>query len=155
MSLFIGDEQDEPVDAVALHSLATMVLKAEGLPAGSEMAIYLVLPDRIAEYNWQYMQRSGPAEVLAFPLQELEAGKAPARMANEPPLGLGDVFLCPGEIRRRADEAGEDFAERLRLLTVHGILHLLGYDHDTDESATRMEEREDKLLRRKRRRRLW
>ena len=146
MSLFIGDEQDEPVDTAGLRELAAAVLAAEGLPADCEMAVILVSPDQIAEYNRQFMDREGPTDVLAFPLQDLEPGKVPPPVANEPPLTLGDVFLCPAEIRRHAAEEKVDFEDYLRWLAVHGVLHLLGYDHDDDRSAERMEEREEELL---------
>ena len=146
MSLFIGDEQDEPVDAESLRELAAGVLAAEGLPADSELALMLVSPGQIAEYNRQFMDREGPTDVLAFPLQELEPGRVPPPVANEPPLSLGDVFLCPAQIKRHAQEERVDFEDYLRLLAVHGILHLLGYDHDERRSARRMEKREEELL---------
>ena len=146
MSLFIGDEQDEPVDAESLRELAAGVLAAEGLPADCELALMLVSPGQIAEYNRQFMDREGPTDVLAFPLQELEPGRVPPPVANEPPLSLGDVFLCPAQIKRHAQEERVDFEDYLRLLAVHGILHLLGYDHDERRSARRMEKREEELL---------
>jgi len=146
MSLFIGDEQDEPVDTAGLGKLAAAVLAAEGLPADCEMAVILVSADQIAEYNRQFMDREGATDVLAFPLQDLEAGKVPPPVANQPPLSLGDVFLCPGEIKRHAAREKVDFEEYLHLLAVHGILHLLGYDHDDPLSARRMEQREEELL---------
>ena len=146
MSLFIGDEQDEPVDAESLRELAAGVLAAEGLPADCELALMLVSPGQIAEYNRQFMDREGPTDVLAFPLQELEPGRVPPPVANEPPLSLGDVFLCPAQIKRHALEERVDFEDYLCLLAVHGILHLLGYDHDERRSARRMEKREEELL---------
>lgn len=146
MSLFIGDEQDEPVDTAGLSRLAATVLAEEGLSAGCEMALILVSADQMTEYNRQFMGRAGPTDVLAFPLQDLEAGTVPPPMANEPPLGLGDVFLCPAEIRRHAAREGSDFEAYLQLLAVHGILHLLGYHHDDRRAARRMEKRERELL---------
>jgi len=146
MSLFIGDEQDEPVDTAGLRALAAAVLAAEGLPADCEMAVILVSSDQIAEYNRQFMDRTGATDVLAFPLQDLEPGKVPPPVANEPPLTLGDVFLCPAEIRRHAAEEKVGFEDYLCRLAVHGVLHLLGYDHDDRRSARRMEKREEELL---------
>ena len=146
MSLFIGDEQDEPVDAASLRDLAAAVLAAEGLPAECELALILVSPGQIAEYNRRFMGREGPTDVLAFPLRELEPGRVPPPVANEPPLSLGDVFLCPAQVKRHAAEERVDFEDYLRLLAVHGILHLLGYDHDDRRSARRMEKREGELL---------
>ena len=146
MSVFLGDEQDEPVDAAGLRRFAELVLEAEGFAAGTEMAMILVSPAQIAEYNREFMGREGATDVLAFPLQELEPGRVPPPVANEPPLSLGDVFLCPAQVKRHAAEERVDFEDYLRLLAVHGILHLLGYDHDDRRSARRMEKREGELL---------
>jgi probable rRNA maturation factor len=146
VNLFVGDEQDEPVDAAGLRELASAVLTAEGMPADCELSLMLVSPEQIAEYNRQFMEREGPTDVLAFPLQELEPGRVPPPVANEPPLSLGDVFLCPTEIKRHAAEEQVEFEDYLFLLAVHGILHLLGYDHGDRRSARCMEKREEELL---------
>ena len=146
MNVFLSDEQDEPLDAAGLRRFAARVLRAEGFPKGTEMAVVLVSPEQIAEYNREFMDRDGPTDVLAFPLEELEPGRVPPHVANEPPLSLGDVFLCPEEIRRHAAAKGIGFEDYLYLLLVHGILHLLGYDHGDDSDADLMEEREAELL---------
>jgi len=146
VSVFLGDEQDEAVDAAELRRFAARVLQAEGFSAGTEMAVILVSPGQITEYNREFMDREGATDVLAFPLQDLEPGKVPPHVANQPPLSLGDVFLCPTEIRRHAAAERVAFEDYLYLLTVHGILHLLGYDHGDDEDADLMEQRESELL---------
>jgi probable rRNA maturation factor len=146
VSVFLGDEQDEPVDAAGLRRFATQVLKAEGLDAATEMAVILVSPAQIAEYNREFMDREGPTDVLAFPLQDLEPGRVPPRIANQPPLSLGDVFLCPAEVRRHAAAEGVPFEDYLYLLTVHGILHLLGYDHEQPDDAQAMRLQEERVL---------
>lgn len=146
MNVFYSDEQNEPVHGTGIRSLVRHVLNAEALPEGTEMAVILVGPEQMAAYNAQFMERSGPTDVLAFPLEDLTPGRPPVRVANQPPLSLGDVFLCPAEIRSRAAEYGWEFEDYLALLTVHGILHLLGYDHQDDASADTMERRERELL---------
>jgi probable rRNA maturation factor len=146
VNVFFSDEQEMPTDGAALRSFAQTILAAEGLPPGTEMSLILVGPDQIAEYNRRFMEREGPTDVLAFPLEDLVPGAIPTPVANEPPLTLGDVFLCPAEIHRRADREGFDSEDFLFLLTAHGILHLLGYDHDDEATAERMEAREDQLL---------
>ena len=146
MTVFLSDEQDQPADLAGLKAVAEGTLRAEGLPDGTELAVMLVTPDQIAEYNARFMHRSGPTDVLAVPLEDLEPGSVPSLRLNDPPLALGDVFLCPAEIGRRADKERLDAQAFLFLLLVHGILHLLGYDHHDDESAKRMEAREDEIL---------
>lgn len=146
MNVFFGDEQQEPVDSAGLRDFAALVLQEEGLPDDGEMAVILVEPEQMAEYNHQFMERSGPTDVLAFPLLELVPGRVPAPVANEPPVALGDVFLCPAEIRRRAEAERIDFEDYLYLLLAHGILHLLGYDHHDERTSRQMEAREEELL---------
>ena len=146
MSVFFSDEQSEPVDVESLHRFAEVVLDAERFPPDTEMAVMLVGSDEIAGYNDKFMHRSGPTDVLAFPIHELRPGEVPRRIANEPPVVLGDVFLCPTEIRARADADGQPFEAAMHVLLIHGILHLLGYDHHDDASARQMEDREQEIL---------
>lgn len=146
MNIYFGDEQDHEADATALLGFADRVLVEEGLPDATEMAVLLVGSEQIADYNHRFMGRSGPTDVLAFPVEDLQPGFVPRPTADEPPLNLGDVFLCPGEIYVRAAREGLDPENFLFLLLAHGILHLLGYDHGDDEQARVMERREDELL---------
>lgn len=110
------------------------------------MAITLVDSDRIAALNAAHLGKTGPTDVLSFPLEQLTPGGAPAGSPNGPPLALGDVLICPQVVRDRADGAGVDFEDEMALMVVHGLLHLLGYDHVNDEDAERMESRERDLL---------
>lgn len=146
MSVFLSDEQDEPVDAAGLRRFAAQVLAAEAVPPDGEMAVVLVSPEQMEEYHRTFMGREGPTDVLAFPLEDLEPGRLPPRLADEPPLSLGDVFLCPAEIRRHAAAEQVSFEDYLYLLLAHGILHLLGYDHGDDAAAALMAEREEQHL---------
>ena len=149
MNVYFSDEQDVPVDGAALRALAERVLAAQGLPDGTEMALMLIGPAQMAAYQEEFMGRSGPTDVLSFPVADLEPGVPPRRMANDPPVALGDVFVCPEVVAARIEEEdlepGEYSMERL---VVHGILHLLGYDHpdDDEEAANVMQDREDELL---------
>jgi probable rRNA maturation factor len=146
VNVFFGDEQEEPVDGAGLLRFAEIVLEEEGFGPDTEMAVILIGPEQIAHYNERFMGRQGPTDVLAFPLEDLVPGHAPVPIANDPPVSLGDVFLCPTEIRARAAANGIPFEDFMYLLVVHGILHLLGYDHGDEASAERMERREEDLL---------
>lgn len=146
MNVFFSDEQDRSVDAASLRDFAVKILQAEGFPGDTELAVILVGAQQMAGYNERFMDRKGPTDVLAFPLEDLEAGAAPRRLRDEPPVTLGDVFLCPTEIEARAQAEGFEFDDLLLLLLAHGILHLLGYDHDDEVRADVMERREDELL---------
>jgi probable rRNA maturation factor len=146
VNVFFSDEQDLPVDAHSLRGFAEAVIRAEGFGPDTELSVIMVGPDQMAEYNQRFMGRPGPTDVLAFPLEELKAGEVPPRFAGDPPFVLGDVFLCPSEIEQRAKAEGIGYDDFVHLLLVHGILHLMGYDHDEDSAADAMEAREDELL---------
>jgi probable rRNA maturation factor len=119
----VADEQQVPVDAEDLLALARHVLADRRVPDEMELALLLVDADTIAALNADHLGKEGPTDVLAFPIDE--PGEAPAGS----PAILGDVVLCPAVAGRQASELGRTPADELRLLTVHGILHLLGMDH--------------------------
>ncbi|MGH8874883.1 MAG: rRNA maturation RNase YbeY [Acidimicrobiia bacterium] len=146
MNVFLADEQAEPVDGSAIRSLVAGVLEAEGYPSDTEVAVLLVSEEQIAEHNRRFLEREGPTDVLAFPLEELTPGRPPRPAGNGPPLALGDVILAPAYLRRQAGDLGVRFDEELALTVVHGVLHLLGYDHQEDDEAGVMEARERMLL---------
>jgi len=132
--ILVSNEQRIPVNEKRIAAVARRTLEAEN--AAGEVSITLVEADRMAEMNSRYLGEDGPTDVLSFPIDDLEspAGK---REAEEAPLLIGEVVLCP-EV---AGQASSLEAE-LDLLTAHGILHLLGYDHSTAEAAARMRSRE-------------
>lgn len=146
MNVFLSDEQGHPAQTESLVSFATRVLAEEGYPGETEMAVYLVDAIEMAGYNKRFMDRNGPTDVLAFPIEALVPGSAPRALPGEPPLNIGDVFLCPVEVARRAGEQNIAYDHYLHLLLVHGMLHLLGYEHEDDAAAEAMERREDELL---------
>lgn len=95
----------------------------------------------IRELNRDYLGRDKPTNVISFPMQEGEG-------AGLNPMLLGDVVISADTAARDAHEAGIAFEEELRFLLLHGILHLLGYDHErgTEEEAARMEDREREIF---------
>ncbi len=147
MNVFFADEQDEPLPSDELRHLAGVVLEAEGYAPGTEVTVLAVDDDQMAEYNRRFLSRTGPTDVLAFPLEELEPGRVPAPSAGGPPLNLGDVVIAPSYIRRQAEARSVPYEDELSLMVAHGILHLLGYDHGDDAQAEVMERREGELLR--------
>ena len=116
------------MDRMRVHPLAELCIKAVDEPT-------------IAGLNEKWMEKEGPTDVLAFPMDELRPGK----VNEEPEEGvLGDLVLCPSVAVRQAEEAvekgqtGYTVTDELDLLTVHGILHLLGYDHAEPEEHAEM-----------------
>lgn len=118
---------------------AAAILNALDCPE-VELSIVLVDDDEIAALNQEYLQRNGPTNVIAFPMQ------AGAFSEIDPHL-LGDVVISLDTCHRESQEAAMPFEERLDQLLIHGILHLLGYDHVTDATdAERMAAKSDELL---------
>ena len=148
MSVFLADEQDDPLDAEPLRRLAEMVLEEEKYPEDTEVTLLFVGEEQIASYNERFMHRHGATDVLAFPVEHLKPGMVPKRRAGGPPLTIGDVVISPAIVRAQAEAAGVPFQEEISLLVVHGMLHLLGYDHQGDREAEEMEDREQLLLKR-------
>ena len=161
--MFAADEQsDEPVDAVRWMHLAQAVLKAQGVRGDTELSLLFVDEPAMAELNLRFLDKEGPTDVLAFPIDEeeaLEAGPAGPRSpdslgpgpVDEPELGdvprlLGDVVVCPAVARRNAPSHAGTYDDEMALLIVHGVLHLLGMDHEDAQEAARMEQREQEML---------
>lgn len=144
--IFLADEQTEEVGLSDLHSLAGMVLREEGYSDQVEVTLIFVSESEMAAYNERFLDRGGPTDVLAFPVEELMPGIVPDNDPQGPPLMLGDVVIAPAYVRRQADEYGVSFEDEMALMVTHGILHLLGYDHVDDDDAERMEARERELL---------
>ena len=113
MNVFLADEQGEPVDSKPIVAIAERVLIVENMPANAEVAIVLVGEDEMAGYNERFMERSGPTDVLAFPVEQLTPGEVPTTIANGQPLSLGDIFICPTVVKRQAAEL-EAAIEELR-----------------------------------------
>lgn len=130
--ILVDDRQDLAVDVEGLVALARACLLGEGVP-GAELSLSLVTEEEIADLHRRYLDEEGPTDVLSFPLDE-EPGEDGVRM-------LGDVVLCPAVAARNAPG---DPAVELRLLLVHGILHLLGHDHEEADQKTRMWERQER-----------
>lgn len=146
MTVFLADEQAASVAIDELHALAALVLREEGYPEEAEVTLLLVDESEMTSYNQRFLDRDGPTDVLAFPLEELIPGLVPDIDANGPPLSLGDVVIAPSYVQLQADDHDVTFEDEMALMVTHGILHLLGYDHTEDEDAERMEARERQLL---------
>ena len=146
MSVFLADEQTEALDLAALRDLGSLVLAEEGYPESTELTLLFVNDDEMAQYNERFLNRSGPTDVLAFPVEELKAGEVPEIDPSGPPLIVGDVIIAPSYVRGQAADLEASFEDEMALMVTHGVLHLIGYDHQSDDEAAAMEERESVLL---------
>src|SRR5215207_6022030 len=126
-TVFGADEQSEfDVDVLRWVRLARMVLDQERVPEDAEMSVIFVDEQAMSDLHERFLGGSGPTDVLAFPM-------------------VGDVVVCPQVARRQTDEKGS-LDDEVALLVVHGVLHLLNYDHAEDHESEVMRKRERELL---------
>ncbi|MBV9110735.1 MAG: rRNA maturation RNase YbeY [Gemmatimonadetes bacterium] len=119
----VGEGVEPPVDPERVEAAVRHVLRQEGVEAG-EISIALVGDEAIAQLNQEYLSHEGPTDVISFALHE------------EGEDMVGDVYVGVDQARRQAAEFGATPAEEVLRLAVHGTLHVLGYDHPTDEGRT-------------------
>ncbi len=143
MSIEVLNESGEALDVDHLVGLSRFVLDRMRVHPLAELCIKAVDEDTMAELNQKWMEGEGPTDVLAFPMDELRPG-----LVNEDPEEgiLGDLMLCPTVAVRQAVTAGHSTDAELELLTVHGILHLLGFDHAEPGEHAEMFGLQDDLL---------
>jgi len=146
VNVLFADEQDQPIVTDELLMLAELVLDAQGLDEETGVALVLIDEQQMAELNNAHMGREGPTDVLSFPIETAAPGSPPTRAPGGPPIELGDVFISPSVVRRNAERHGVPFEDEIALMVVHGLLHLLGWDHEDEADAVRMEGRERELL---------
>jgi probable rRNA maturation factor len=143
LSIEILNESGHELDVHRLAELSRFVMDRMRVHPLAELCIKAVDEDTIAELNGQWMEKEGPTDVLAFPMDE----QRPGLVDEEPQEGvLGDLMLCPAVAVRQGETAGHGTEAELELLTVHGILHLLGYDHAEPEEHREMFGLQDELL---------
>ena len=122
----LTNESGEVVDESGLVALTRFALAKLHIHPEAEVSILLVDEGTMAVYHERFLDEPGPTDVLSFPMDELR----PPAPGEEPPLGLlGDVVLCPAVATRQATEAGRRPGEEIGYLLIHGLLHLLGFDH--------------------------
>lgn len=136
----ISHRDAEPLALDAFQRLGAFVLRMEESPDTVELSVALVDVDEMAALNERYRGVEGPTDVLSFGCDE------PCSATSDEPITLGDVVIAPDVASRQAAELGTTVESELNLLLVHGVLHLLGYEHDTDEGAAAMQARERVLL---------
>src|SRR5215210_6717940 len=143
MSIEVLNESGHDLDVTRLAALSRFVMDRMRVHPLAELCIKAVDEDTIAKLNAQWMEKEGPTDVLAFPMDELR----PGLVTEEPEEGvLGDLVLCPSVAERQGVTAGHGTDAEIELLTVHGILHLLGYDHAEPDEHREMFGLQDQLL---------
>jgi probable rRNA maturation factor len=138
VSIEVANESGVAVDESALASVARHVLAAMRVNPAAELSIMVVTTEVMTELHERWMDEPGPTDVMAFPMDELVDE---SRRPDAPEIGpalLGDVVLCPAFAAAQARKAGHGLGDELALLTTHGVLHLLGYDHAEPDQEREM-----------------
>lgn len=138
--VILSDDQKIEVDHDRIVEVAMRTAGSEG--ARGEISVSLVDEDRMAELHLEYMNEPGPTDVLSFPLDGFQpAPIGDSQSENGPPVLIGEVVICPFV----AAASGRDLVGELDLLVAHGVLHLLGHDHEDEPRAQRMRAAERRI----------
>jgi probable rRNA maturation factor len=145
VTVVASDEQTEvEIDADRWARLAADVLRAEG--RRGELTLTFVDRAEITQLNAEHMGKQEPTDVLSFPLDALDDPSDSSAAGDMGPVLLGDVVICPGVAAGSAPGHAGTLDDELALLTVHGVLHVLGHDHDEPVATNTMRRRELELL---------
>jgi probable rRNA maturation factor len=143
VSIELNNESGIDVPLEGLHDLVRFAFDQLRVNPEADVAIVAVDEAAMEQLHIQWMDEPGPTDVLSFPMDELR----PPKPHEEPAMGvLGDIVLCPTVAAKQAEAAGHSVEAELQLLTVHGLLHLLGYDHAEPDEEKEMFGLQDSLL---------
>jgi probable rRNA maturation factor len=149
MTLIIDslDETNSLVDTeiIQIENILAFAARKLEVESGSELSITFVTNERIQEINHDYRQKDKPTDVISFAMEELGEGEIEIVGVQQPRI-LGDILISIPKAREQADEYGHSFMRELSFLAVHGFLHLLGYDHETEAEEKEMFSLQRELL---------
>ena len=137
----VKNEHIELVEKLLQHAA-----KVEKVEEGSEVSITFVTNEAIHEINREYRDKDQPTDVISFALEEMGEGEVQIIGEGIPRI-LGDIIISTDRTREQAAEYGHSFERELGFLAVHGFLHLLGYDHMTEQEEKEMFSKQDEILR--------
>ena len=143
MSVEVLNESGVELDPVVFLQLARFTMARMRVHPEAELCLRLVDEATMTQYNGKWMGKDGPTDVLSFPMDQL---RPPRDEEPEPEGILGDMLLCPQYAASQAPTFNRSVDEELALLTIHGILHLLGYDHAEPEDEREMFALQARLL---------
>jgi probable rRNA maturation factor len=149
MSLEIDflDETNELAEEqmIEIEKLLNYAAVNENVQDGSELSVTFVSNERIQEINREYRDKDRPTDVISFALEEMGEGELEI-VGEDIPRILGDIIISIPKAREQAEEYNHSFMRELGFLTVHGFLHLLGYDHMNEDDEKQMFDRQRELL---------
>jgi probable rRNA maturation factor len=137
MAIDVNNESGWEFDEKAVLDIARYALRRMRIHPLSELSLIAIDAAAMEQLHLQWMDEPGPTDVMSFPMDELRPGKDD----EESPQGLlGDIVLCPQVAKKQGEAAStrHSMDDELQLLTVHGVLHLLGYDHEEPDEKAEM-----------------
>lgn len=134
MSVEVINETQWTIDPKVFSDLGLWVMDQMRVSTQSDLTIMFVDPEPIAQLHMRWMSLEGPTDVMSFPMDELRPGDDRTLAEGT----LGDIVICPWVAEQQALAAGHSTMEEMLLLTIHGILHLLGYDHMVPDQQRQM-----------------
>jgi probable rRNA maturation factor len=137
MTIEVSNESGIDISETELISVARFVIARMDVNPAAELSMLLLDTAAMADLHMRWMDLPGPTDVMSFPMDELEPGGRPDSPEPGPSM-LGDIVLCPEFAAKQAETAGHSLGQELALLTVHGVLHLLGYDHAEPDEEKEM-----------------
>ena len=139
-----GGLSEGEIEALLLAACAH-TLELEGVPR-AEVSVVVTGDERVHELNRAYRGVDRPTDVLSFPLFEAEELQGVLSLGGDLPVALGDIVISIEKAAAQGEEYGHGIRRELAFLAVHGLLHLLGYDHETDAQRAEMRAREEQVL---------
>ncbi|WP_096153350.1 MULTISPECIES: rRNA maturation RNase YbeY [Bacillus] len=130
----------------AVNELLTFAATQENLQPDAEVSVTFVSNERIQEINKEYRQKDKPTDVISFALEEMGEGEIEIHYEEDAPSVLGDIIISVPMAKEQADDYGHSIEREMGFLAIHGFLHLLGYDHETDEQEKEMFDKQKEIL---------
>ncbi|MBM7768501.1 rRNA maturation RNase YbeY [Glutamicibacter nicotianae] len=143
MSIEVNNETEYDVDLQDVNALAESVMRAMFLHPETEVSIVFIDEEAMSALHVEWMDLEGPTDVMSFPMDELRPGTAGAPGENGI---LGDIVICPSVAEAQAKAGGHSTHDEILLLTTHGLLHLMGFDHMEPAEKEEMFALQRKLL---------
>lgn len=145
MNIDLANESEFEIDADRLSDLFNFLILALGIHPNAELSVVFVDEEQMTKLHVQWMDEPGATDVLSFPMDEVSPHTFSGNVDDEAPI-LGDLVLCPAFAQRQAEQAGQNLEQELEMLSTHGILHLLGYDHAEEDEEVIMFALQNALL---------
>jgi probable rRNA maturation factor len=146
MNIVVSGTTRTDVDENEVAEFVESILRQESVADDSALSVTFIDTATMSDLNVEHMSNQGPTDVLSFPIEDAAPDRPPIGIVGGPPLDLGDIFICEDVVDAHAVEYEVPFTTELHLMVVHGVLHILGWDHHNDIEAEAMELREAQHL---------